>query len=760
MVDDVEAGGANIFRILVATDTHIGYNEKDKVRCQDAINTFEEVLQVGRQRQVDCVLHGGDLFHDNKPTRRSLYKTMDLLRRYCLGPGEVGFQVVSDPAMFSRGLVNYEDPNINVDLPFFMIHGNHDDPGGESNLSAANLLEAASLVNYFGRAEDLEDIVVRPLLLQKGRTQVAIYGLGNVRDERLNRAFLARKVRFETPSNPSEWFNIMVLHQNRPKGNFGGAPSKACIHESMLPSFLDLVIWGHEHDCIVNPTESLRGEFYVVQPGSSVATALTPGETHVKHVAMLEVKPGGEFRCVGIPLWSVRPLVMRDVVMSEVGLLKTDAQAIWSALTSEVEGLIAQGEEECRKRKVQLEARYAEMSGGEGLLTPKVEAPEVPLVRLRVEHTGFDAIGNQTFGQQFVNRVGNPEEVLLFHRKKGGPVDAGAGAGGPGAAKRMADVGDALEIEEAAGPQEDGAGIQDIVYKYLDGGGQSLQLLSEPDLNDAVQTFVHRAEPCAIERFVKEQVEATNEAVLNEGRITGEEEIRVHIQDRTEKIRQQRLAAAEQAPAAPSGSGRGGGVADSREPTGLLEDPLPPEMLLGEASQVPVGAAASASIFGGGPLSGAQAAAPAARGGRGGGKGRARGRGKRASQDDELEAPPRAAKAPRSSRASAAAALPPAPAQPQIGRGARDLLFAGDSNRAGMGMASGGLLEQDAAVSAQVSAAAQAAAASMEAAGSAPFIRRRQGAAAEAFGGPETLGPGAGTQPMGPPMAKRQWALK
>ena len=53
----------------------------------------------------------------------------------------------------------------------FMIHGNHDDPGGESNLCAANILEArpflkflkyqsvqqvGGLCNYFGRHEDLE----------------------------------------------------------------------------------------------------------------------------------------------------------------------------------------------------------------------------------------------------------------------------------------------------------------------------------------------------------------------------------------------------------------------------------------------------------------------------------------------------------------------------------------------------------------------------------------------------------------------------
>merc|ERR1719316_932503 len=108
---------------------------------------------------------------------------MDLMRRYLLGSGDIGFEVVSDPTQFSRGMVNFEDPNVNVDIPMFMIHGNHDDPGGESNLSVASLLEVASLVNYFGRPDDLEDIAVKPLLLRKGRTQTAIYPLGNIRDE-------------------------------------------------------------------------------------------------------------------------------------------------------------------------------------------------------------------------------------------------------------------------------------------------------------------------------------------------------------------------------------------------------------------------------------------------------------------------------------------------------------------------------------------------------------------------------------------------
>ena len=34
------------------------------------------------------------------------------------------------PLTHSFGNVNYEDPNLNISIPCFTIHGNHDDPTG------------------------------------------------------------------------------------------------------------------------------------------------------------------------------------------------------------------------------------------------------------------------------------------------------------------------------------------------------------------------------------------------------------------------------------------------------------------------------------------------------------------------------------------------------------------------------------------------------------------------------------------------------
>lgn len=62
--------------------------------------------------QCDMVLIAGDLFHENKPSRRTMHKAMEIIRRYCMGPNPVQIQIISDQATNFRsvhGTVNYED---------------------------------------------------------------------------------------------------------------------------------------------------------------------------------------------------------------------------------------------------------------------------------------------------------------------------------------------------------------------------------------------------------------------------------------------------------------------------------------------------------------------------------------------------------------------------------------------------------------------------------------------------------------------------
>jgi double-strand break repair protein MRE11 len=63
------ASNADDLRILLATDIHLGYGEKHPIKKEDSFTTFAEILAIANERKVDFVLLGGDLFHDNKPSR-------------------------------------------------------------------------------------------------------------------------------------------------------------------------------------------------------------------------------------------------------------------------------------------------------------------------------------------------------------------------------------------------------------------------------------------------------------------------------------------------------------------------------------------------------------------------------------------------------------------------------------------------------------------------------------------------------------------
>ena len=84
---------------MISTDNHLGYCELDPVRKEDSFASFREMLQLARDNQVDFVLLGGDLFHDNKPSRATLCKTVNILRQFAFGENPITFEIISDQAI-------------------------------------------------------------------------------------------------------------------------------------------------------------------------------------------------------------------------------------------------------------------------------------------------------------------------------------------------------------------------------------------------------------------------------------------------------------------------------------------------------------------------------------------------------------------------------------------------------------------------------------------------------------------------------------
>ena len=109
--------------------------------------------------------------------------------------------------------LNFLHPSLDIRLPIFSIHGNHDDPIGLEQLSTLDLASTNSYINYFGKVTNIEKIEIKPVLFEKGKTKIAIFGIGHMRDERLNLAFEKKQIKFKRPAQDQDsWFNILVLH--------------------------------------------------------------------------------------------------------------------------------------------------------------------------------------------------------------------------------------------------------------------------------------------------------------------------------------------------------------------------------------------------------------------------------------------------------------------------------------------------------------------------------------------------------------------
>ncbi|XP_052899403.1 double-strand break repair protein MRE11 [Anopheles moucheti] len=386
-------------KILVASDIHLGFKEKDRIRGDDSFIAFEEVLQHALENEVDAILLGGDLFDVANPSTATLDRCFRLLKTYLLGDKPIKLEFMSAQNVnFVDSLtqtVNYEDPNINIAIPMFSIHGNHDDSGGSGRVSSMHLLSTNGYVNYFGKWTDLSRIDIRPILLRKGETKLALYGLSYMSDARLCRLLEEAKVFMERPDEPG-FFNVMVLHQNRVERG-----PKNHLPESSLPQFLDLIIWGHEHDCRIEPEENSAKKFYVSQPGSTVATSLSEGEAIPKCCGLLSIHKG-LFRMDPIPLQSVRPFVFESVDLATV----------------QEELALDEGDVQQKVKDFAAERIEAMIERAQTQLTGYPRQPKLPLIRLRLILTEVEQQFNAIrFGMRYVNRVANPLDMVIFKKK-------------------------------------------------------------------------------------------------------------------------------------------------------------------------------------------------------------------------------------------------------------------------------------------------------------------------------------------------------
>ena len=277
-------------------------------------------------------------------------------------------------------------------------------------------------------------------------------------------------------------FNLFVLHQNRDVGR----GSKNCVQETLIPEFCDLVVWGHEHECQIELSESLVGTFRISQPGSSVATSLVAGEAVRKKVGILDIK-NKLYRIHPVPLTQVRSFVMSDINLREhrANLDPEDSkvtQKVTKVLEEQIKAIIFDAMEERTQIVKEAEAAGSNAADEDSPLKNRLLNPEKVLVRLRVEHTGFHTISNQRFGAKFVEEIANSDNILLFRREKQAKkIESKATRKTREALKKPLDP---EELERT--------NMEDLVSTILDLPGSKLELLQEKALGEALEEYVEK----------------------------------------------------------------------------------------------------------------------------------------------------------------------------------------------------------------------------------------------------------------------------
>ncbi|KAF7701484.1 Double-strand break repair protein MRE11 [Cucumispora dikerogammari] len=135
-------------RILIHSDTHLGYSESNKSTPSDSFVSLAEILHKATSihQPIDLIINAGDLFDTNNPSKSTLNKTIKIFKHFLLTTSS---NQVNNKYKTNVPLV-FNDMKVNIKIPYLTINGNHDETGIRS-VSPLKLLHNIGVLHYFGR---------------------------------------------------------------------------------------------------------------------------------------------------------------------------------------------------------------------------------------------------------------------------------------------------------------------------------------------------------------------------------------------------------------------------------------------------------------------------------------------------------------------------------------------------------------------------------------------------------------------------------
>ena len=236
-----------------------------------------------------------------------------------------------------------------------------------------------------------------------------------------------------------------------------------------------------------------------------------PGEAVPKHVCILSVT-GKEFTTENIRLKTVRPFIMKEIVLAEEREIKQ--KELWrvsdnrAKITQHLNKVIEELIDEARRDWLELQVDREE---GDDIEVP------LPLVRLRVEYTApppgeFHCENPQRISNRFMGRVANVNDVVQFHRKK------------KSANRSLKNTAEEPDEQLLAELTIDSVKVDKLVKEFLT--AQTLTILPQNSFGDAVSQFVDKDDKHAMETFVKESLKNQLKHLMEANEVEEEEIVR------------------------------------------------------------------------------------------------------------------------------------------------------------------------------------------------------------------------------------------
>jgi double-strand break repair protein MRE11 len=183
---------------------------------------------------------------------------------------------------------------------------------------------------------------------------------------------------------------------------------------------------------------------------------------------LLEIK-GNQYRPTKIPLRSVRPFEYAEVVLKdEADVDPNDQASVLEHLDKIVRNLIEKSSQPTASRS----------------------ESKLPLIRIKVDYSGFSTINPQRFGQKYVGKVANPQDILIFSKS----------------AKKRQTAGDHIDDSEKLRPEELN---QQTIEALVAESNLKMEILPVDDLDIALHDFVNKDDKMAFYSCLQRNLEET-----------------------------------------------------------------------------------------------------------------------------------------------------------------------------------------------------------------------------------------------------------